>query len=68
MDTEQLKKNFEEQLSKADKQIADLEENLVKAREYKLKLQGGLETLELLNPPAEKEEEPTGSLTEQESE
>jgi len=53
MDTEQLKKNFEEQLAAADKQIAELEENLVKAKEYRLKLQGGLETLALLNPPAE---------------
>ena len=53
MDTEQLKKNFEEQLLSADKQIAELETNLAKAREYKLKLLGGLETLDLL---ASKEE------------
>lgn len=57
MDTEQLKKNFEDQLAKADKQISELEENLVKAKEYKLKLLGGLETLELLNPPEETPEE-----------
>jgi hypothetical protein len=55
MDTEQLKKNFVDQLEQADKQIAELETNLVKAREYKLKLQGGLETLELLNPSEEGE-------------
>lgn len=55
MDTEQLRKNFEEQLASTDKQIAELETNLAKAREYKLKLTGGLETLDLLNP---KEEEP----------
>ena len=48
MDTEALKKNFEDQLLQADKQIAELESNLVKARDYKLKLQGGLETLTLL--------------------
>ena len=48
MDTEQLKKNFDEQLVQAEKQIAELEANLEKAREYKLKLQGGLETLDLL--------------------
>ena len=53
MDTEALKKNFNEQLEQADKQIAELEGNLMKAREYKLKLQGGLETLELLNPSEE---------------
>ena len=55
MDTEQLRKNFEEQLASTDRQIAELEANLAKAREYKLKLAGGLETLDLLNP---KEEEP----------
>jgi hypothetical protein len=49
MDTEALKKNFEDQLAQAEKQIAELEANLVKAREYKLKLQGGLETLGLLS-------------------
>ena len=60
MDTEQLKKNFEEQLIGAEKQIAELEANLEKAKEYKLKLQGGLETLGLLeeqNKPEETTEE-----------
>lgn len=61
MDTETLKKNFEDQLATTDKQIADLEESLAKAKEYKLKLQGGLETLALLNPP---EEEATEAPTE----
>ena len=62
MDTTTLRKNFEEQLATTDKQIADLEESLTKAKEYKLKLQGGLETLSLLEPeaevPAEAEEAP----------
>ena len=56
MDTEQLKKNFDEQLASTEKQIAELETNLAKAKEYKLKLLGGLETLDLLNPPKEEEE------------
>lgn len=56
MDTKELRKNFEEQLASTDKQIAELETNLAKAREYKLKLSGGLETLDLLNPPKEEEE------------
>ena len=55
--TEQLKANFEEQLSTTVKQIAELEENLQKAKEYKIKLQGGLETLNLLEPQTP--EEPT---------
>lgn len=64
MDTEQLRKNFEEQISTTDKQIAELESNLTKAKEYKLKLQGGLETLDLLNPPAEEEEAPAEEAAE----
>lgn len=59
MDTEQLKKNFEEQLAAAEKQIIDLEANLEKAKEYKLKLQGGLETLALLEAPQEEAVEAT---------
>lgn len=55
MDSTELKKNFDEQLASTEKQIAELEANLVKAKEYKIKLQGGLETLELLNPPEETE-------------
>ena len=66
MDTEQLKKNFDEQLAQAEKQIAELEANLEKAREYKLKLQGGLETLVLLAGDQEAEPETSSeeSLTE----
>lgn len=48
MDTATLKENFEKQIADTEKQIRDLEENLTKAREYKIKLQGGLETLGLL--------------------
>lgn len=56
MSTEELKSNFEEQLASTDKQIAELQANLAKAQEYRLKLQGGLETLSLLN--GETPEEP----------
>ena len=54
MDPAQLKKNFEEQIATTEKQITELEANLTKAKEYKIKLQGGLETLNLL------EEKPEG--------
>ena len=53
MDPTALKKNFEEQIATTDKQIKELEENLVKAKEYKIKLQGGLETLGLLEEQPE---------------
>ena len=48
MDPATLKKNFEEQIAETEKQIVEIEKNLVKAKEYKIKLQGGLETLGLL--------------------
>ena len=54
MDTATLKENFESQVKTVNEQISKLEEELTKAREYKLKLEGGLETLGLLEQdPAE---------------
>lgn len=58
MDQETLKSNFDEQLANTEKQIKELEEGLEKAKEYKIKLLGGLETLRLLaGEPAEGEAE-----------
>jgi ferritin-like metal-binding protein YciE len=60
MEPATLKKNFEEQIAETEKQILELEKNLTKAREYKIKLQGGLETLGLLEGEgAAPEGEPT---------
>ena len=53
MDPAQLKKNFEEQIANTVKQITALEASLVKAKEYKIKLDGGLETLKLLEEKPE---------------
>tara|TARA_B100000900_G_scaffold353090_1_gene321033 strand:- start:286 stop:474 length:189 start_codon:yes stop_codon:yes gene_type:complete len=58
MDPAQLKKNFDEQIATTVKQIGELEANLAKAKEYKIKLEGGLETLKLL------EEKPEGETPE----
>jgi len=55
MDPAELKKNFTEQIEKTDAQIRELEVNLEKAKEYKTKLTGGLETIELLNPETKNE-------------
>ena len=63
MDPATLKTNFEEQIATTEKQIAELEENLTKAREYKIKLQGGLETLGLLEETPE--EAPQAETTEE---
>ena len=48
-----LKENFLNQTKEIDEKIEQLKAELNKAQEYKIKLQGGLETLELLekNPP-----------------
>ena len=54
-----LKENFTNQIKTVDDQIKQLESDLEKAKEYKLKLLGGLETLELLI----KEETPNEELT-----
>lgn len=49
MDSTELKEKLEGQLEGTEKQIRNLEESLAKAKEYLIKLQGGLETLELLD-------------------
>jgi|TARA_Y100000004_G_scaffold120657_1_gene135648 hypothetical protein len=53
MEVDTLRKNFKEQIETADKQIAELKAQLTKTEEYRTKLLGGLETLDLLEPPAE---------------
>ncbi len=50
MDATELRLEFDKQLKDADAKIAEAERNLQGLKEYKLKLQGGVETLELLNP------------------
>ena len=43
-----LKANFQNQLKEIDEKLAQIQGELEKAKEYKIKLLGGLETLELL--------------------
>ena len=64
MDTTGLKENFQNQLKEIDEKIAQIQTELAKAQEYKLKLQGGLETLELLE---KSESEDLGELPEEET-
>ena len=64
MDPAALRKNFEEQIANTVKQIGELEANLSKSKEYKIKLDGGLETLNLLeDKPAETKTEETPEET-----
>ena len=55
MDPANLKIEFEKQVKDADAKIVEAEKNLVQLKEYKTKLLGGLETLELLNPKTEEQ-------------
>ena len=57
MDPSSLKVEFEKQIKDADVKITAAEKQLTQLREYKTKLLGGLETIELLNPTAASEPE-----------
>jgi len=53
MDPSALRIEFEKQLKDSETKIAQAEEQLAKLKEYRLKLQGGMETLDLLSPKTE---------------
>ena len=53
MDPATLRIEFDKQLKDADAKIVEAEKNLAQLKEYKVKLLGGLETLELLTPKDE---------------
>ena len=53
MEASTLKLEFQKQLKDAEAKIAEAEKTLKSLNEYKIKLLGGLETLELLNPKSE---------------
>jgi hypothetical protein len=50
MDPASLRTEFEKQIADADSKIEAAEKTLKGLQEYRLKLQGGMETLELLEP------------------
>ena len=62
MEAADLRLEFEKQVKDADAKILEAEKNLVQLKEYKTKLLGGLETLDLLSP---KSEETQGGVPEQ---
>ena len=57
MDPSALRLEFEKQLKDSETKIAQAEEQLAKLKEYRLKLQGGVETLDLLAPKNEEQVE-----------
>jgi len=62
MDPVTLRTEFEKQIKDADAKLVEAEKQLAQIKEYKTKLLGGLETLELLSP---KTEETQAGVTEQ---
>ena len=60
MDPANLKIEFDKQLKDAEAKIVEAEKNLKQLNEYKIKLLGGLETLELLSPKTEEQVETQG--------
>lgn len=48
---DKIKESFEEQLKNANEQIEKLQAELARLTEYRTKLIGGLETLQLLEQP-----------------
>ena len=49
MDIDELRDNFTSQLKSVEDQIKSIKIELNKAKEYRLKLKGGLETISLLD-------------------
>ena len=60
MEAADLRLEFEKQVKDADAKIVEAEKQLVQLKEYKTKLLGGLETLELLAPKSEEQVETQG--------
>jgi hypothetical protein len=56
---QEVRNNFNNQLKDIDTKIIQLNAELEKAKEYRSKLLGGIETLELLGYGEESEEQPT---------
>tara|TARA_X000001036_G_scaffold45494_3_gene36380 strand:- start:439 stop:633 length:195 start_codon:yes stop_codon:yes gene_type:complete len=59
MDALSLRAEFEKQIADADSKIEAAEKTLKGLQEYRLKLQGGMETLELLDPKEATPSEPS---------
>ncbi len=60
MDPATLRIEFDKQIKDADAKIVEAEKQLAQLKEYKTKLLGGIETLELLNPKTEEQVETQG--------
>lgn len=60
METSKLRENFETQLKKINETILGIESDMERAKEYKAKLLGGMETLDLLEK-GELPEEPAAA-------
>ena len=59
MDTTHLRTEFENQIADADRKITSAQNTLKQLQEYKTKLLGGIETLDLLEPKEQTTPPPT---------
>lgn len=59
METTKLKSEFEQQIKDASERITKSEAELFRLKEYRTKLQGGLETIALLEEGTSEEETPS---------
>ena len=59
----ELKDNFTNQLKEIDEKIEQIQDELRKAKEYKLKLEGGLETIQMLIKEDPVMENPTSNVS-----
>lgn len=63
METSEARTKLEEQLKLANERIEELEKNLIGLKEFKLKVQGGIETLDMIETPETSEENLNNSET-----
>jgi len=61
MDANLIRENFTEQLKTCNENIDKLQKELVKLQEYRVKLVGGIETLDLLDKEEEETEDEPAS-------
>lgn len=63
MDANLIRENFTEQLKTCNENIEKLQKELLKLQEYRVKLVGGIETLDLLEKEEGEESEPDDAAT-----
>lgn len=55
MESSEARQKLNEQLKKVEEKLEELEKNLVNLKEFRLKVLGGIETLDMLEAPEPEE-------------